>query len=62
MPLTPPVKPCWPMMSTVRISATACVMMAKYTPPTRRLNIAKLIRKASSVGTSTTASSGRAGS
>jgi hypothetical protein len=45
------------MMSTVQIKATACVMMAKYTPPTRRLNIAKLISQASAMGTSTTASS-----
>jgi hypothetical protein len=42
------------MMSTVTISATACVMIAKYTPPTRRLNIAKLMIQASSVGTATT--------
>ena len=45
------------MMSTVTISATACVMMAKYTPPTRRLNIAKLMTQASSVGTTITAAS-----
>src|SRR2546427_7503319 len=45
------------MMSTVTISATACVMMAKYTPPTRRLNMAKLMSQASSVGTAMTAAS-----
>ena len=45
------------MMSTVTISATACVMMAKYTPPTRRLNMAKLTSQASSVGTAMTAAS-----
>jgi len=45
------------MMSTVQISATAWVMMAKYTPPTRRLNMAKLTIKASSVGTTITAAS-----
>ncbi len=42
------------MISTDRISATACVMIAKYTPPTRRLNIAKPIMQASSVGTAIT--------
>ncbi|MCY1507206.1 hypothetical protein D9M68_414740 [compost metagenome] len=42
------------MMSTVQISATACVMIAKYTPPTRRLNIAKLTSQASAIGASTT--------
>ncbi|MCY1560912.1 hypothetical protein D9M68_981090 [compost metagenome] len=47
------------MMSTVRISATACVMMAKYTPPTRRLNIAKPMIQASSTGTATTAASAK---
>ena len=30
----------------------ACVMIAKYTPPTRRLNIASPMMKAKSVGTS----------
>ena len=35
--------------------ATACVMMAKYTPPTRRLNMAKLTTQASNVGTTMTA-------
>src|ERR1700677_966151 len=34
----------------VRIAATAWVMMAKYTPPTRRLNIAVPIRKAKNAG------------
>ena len=43
------------MMSTVRISATAWVMMAKYTPPTRRLNMAKPTMKARIMGTATTA-------
>jgi hypothetical protein len=47
------------MMSTVRMSATACVMMAKYTPPTRRLNMAKPISQASSTGTTTTAASAK---
>ena len=42
------------MMSTVKMSATACVMIAKYTPPTRRLNIAKLMIQASSVGAAIT--------
>src|SRR5450830_1778014 len=40
MPLTPPVNPCWPTISTVRISAIAWVTMEKYTSPTRRLNSA----------------------
>ena len=40
------------MMSTDRISATAWVTIAKYTPPTRRLNMANPRMNASSTGTS----------
>ena len=39
------------------MAAMAWVMMAKYTPPTRRLNIARPMISASSAGTSGTASS-----
>ena len=55
MPLTPPVYPCWPMIRMVNIAAMAWVMMAKYTPPTRRLNMATPIIKANSAGTAMTA-------
>ena len=40
----------------VRIAAIACVMIAKYTPPTRRLNIAAPMMKAKIDGTSRIAS------
>ena len=55
MPLTPPVRPCWPTISTVRISAIAWVTMEKYTSPTRRLNRAMPMMNASSTGTAITA-------
>ncbi len=38
------------------MAAMAWVMMAKYTPPTRRVNMAKPMMKASSTGTPITAS------
>jgi hypothetical protein len=38
------------------MAAIAWVMIAKYTPPTRRLNMATPMIAASSTGTSTTAS------
>ncbi|MNS58635.1 hypothetical protein D3C72_915620 [compost metagenome] len=40
MPLAPPVSPCWPTTTTVSVSASDSVTIAKYTPLTRRLKIA----------------------
>ena len=40
IPLTPPVTPCWPMITMARIADSASVMIEKYTPPTRLRNAA----------------------
>ena len=54
-PLKPPVNCCWLTMNVAAASVSACVMIAKYEPVTRRRNTRYERAAATAPGTSTTA-------